>query len=50
MEKAKKLASDATGDPAAAKAQAKFFFRSLEDRETHLCIDCSMDKEMPWKN
>ena len=36
IEKAKKLATDPTGDPAADKAQEKFFFRTLEDRQSHL--------------
>ena len=35
IDKAKKLATDADGDPAAAKAQEKFFFRALEDRAGH---------------
>lgn len=50
IEKAKKLATDPAGDPAAAKAQEKFFFRALEDREVYRCIDCCLDHEMPWKN
>ncbi len=35
IDKAKKLATDPPGDPAAAKAQEKFFFRALEDRQSH---------------
>ena len=50
IEKAKKLATEASTDPAAAKAQAKFFFRAIEERQDHLCIDCCMDHEMTWKN
>ncbi|MEQ1859989.1 MAG: amidohydrolase family protein [Chthoniobacteraceae bacterium] len=50
IEKAKKLATDAGGDPAAAKAQAKFFFRVLEDRENFRCGACCLDHPMPWKN
>lgn len=50
IEKAKKLATDSAADSAPGKAQAKFFFRSLEDRQGHICIDCCMDREMPWKN
>ncbi|HZJ13942.1 MAG TPA: hypothetical protein VFD27_02785, partial [Chthoniobacteraceae bacterium] len=50
IEKAKKLATDPSSDPAADKAQEKFFFRTLEDRQSHLCVDCCLDHEMPWKN
>lgn len=50
IEKAKKLASDASADPAAAKAQQKFFLRTLEDRQNHLCIDCCMERSMSWTN
>jgi imidazolonepropionase-like amidohydrolase len=50
IEKAKKLATDPGGDPAAAKAQEKFFFRALEDREAYRCIGCCLDHEMPWTN
>jgi len=51
IDKAKKLATDASGDPAAAKAQEKFFFRTLEDRQSIRCIGCCLDHdEMPWKN
>jgi imidazolonepropionase-like amidohydrolase len=50
IEKAKKLATDSASEPAAAKSQAKFFFRSLEDRQEHLSVDSCMDHEMPWKN
>jgi imidazolonepropionase-like amidohydrolase len=50
IEKAKKLATEPTGDPAANKAQEKFFFRALEDRQGHRCVDCCLDHEMPWKN
>ena len=48
--KAKKLASDAGSDASPNKAQEKFFFRALEDRQGHMCVDCCMDHEMPWKN
>ena len=48
--KAKTLAGDPPADPAAAKAQDKFFFRALEDRQSHLCLDCCLDHQMPWKN
>jgi hypothetical protein len=50
IEKAKKLATDPAGDPAAAKAQEKFFFRALEDREVYRCVGCCLDHELPWKN
>jgi imidazolonepropionase-like amidohydrolase len=50
IEKAKKLATDPSADPTADKAQEKFFFRTLEDRQSHLCVDCCLDHEMPWKN
>ncbi len=50
IEKAKKLATDPSGDPAATKAQEKFFFRALEDREVYQCTGCCLDHEMPWKN
>jgi imidazolonepropionase-like amidohydrolase len=50
IEKAKKLATDSTTDSTAAKSQAKFFFRSLEDRQEHLGVDACMEHEMPWKN
>jgi imidazolonepropionase-like amidohydrolase len=50
LDKAKKLATEPTPDSAASKAQEKFFFRALEDRQTHLCVDCCLDHEMPWKN
>jgi imidazolonepropionase-like amidohydrolase len=48
--KAKKLATDAASDASPNKAQEKFFFRALEDRQGHMCVDCCMDHEMPWKN
>jgi N-acetylglucosamine-6-phosphate deacetylase len=48
--KAKTLAGEAEEDGAKAKAQDKFFRRALEDRQGHLCIDCCLDHEMPWKN
>jgi N-acetylglucosamine-6-phosphate deacetylase len=50
IEKAKKLASSSGDDPGAKKAQDKFFFRALESRELNLCVDCCLDKELPWKN
>lgn len=50
IEKAKKLAADASSDPAAAKSQQKFFLRTLEDRQNHLCIDCCMERSMSWTN
>jgi imidazolonepropionase-like amidohydrolase len=50
IEKAKKLATDAGGDPGAKLAQEKFFFRALEHRQDHLCVDCCLDYEMSWKN
>lgn len=50
IDKAKKLATEPTGDPAAAKAQAKFFFRALEDRDVYQCTGCCLDHQMPWKN
>jgi imidazolonepropionase-like amidohydrolase len=50
IEKARKLATDASEDPSAKKAQEKFFFRALEHRQDHLCLDCCLDHEMPWKN
>ena len=37
-------------DARRGKAQEKFFFRALEDRQNHLCVDCCLDHEMPWKN
>ena len=40
----------AAGDPASAKAQEKFFFRTLEDREVYQCTGCCLDHKMPWKN
>ena len=48
--KAKTLAGDAPSDPASAKAQDKFFYRALEDRQSHRCLECCLDHEMPWKN
>lgn len=50
IEKAKKLATDSASDSPASKAQAKFFFRSLEDRQEYLGVDACMQEEMPWKN
>ena len=50
IEKAKKLATDPAGDPDAAKAQEKFFFRALEDREVYRCTVCCLVDELPWKN
>jgi imidazolonepropionase-like amidohydrolase len=48
--KAKTLAGDGPDDAAETKAQDKFFRRALEDRQSHRCIDCCLDYEMPWKN
>jgi hypothetical protein len=28
----------------------KFFFRTLEQRQGHLCVDCCMDRELKWQN
>ncbi len=50
IEKAKKLAGDAGAGSSDEKAKAKFFFRALEERQDHLCVDCCMDRELPWKN
>ncbi len=51
IEKAKKLATEPDDDPAAAKAQEKFFFRALEDRAVLRCTGCCLDHQMmPWKN
>lgn len=50
IEKARKLATDAPTDKADEKAQAKFFFRTLEQRQGHLCVDCCMDRELKWQN
>jgi N-acetylglucosamine-6-phosphate deacetylase len=50
IEKAKKLATEPAGDPAAAKAEEKFFYRALEDREVYQCTGCCLDHQMPWKN
>jgi imidazolonepropionase-like amidohydrolase len=50
IEKAKKLATDSSEDPAAKKAQEKFFLRALEFQQSHLCVDCCLDHEMPCKN
>jgi len=48
--KAITLAGEAEEDGDKAKAQDKFFRRALEDRQGHLCVDCCLDHEMPWKN
>ena len=50
IEKAKKSATDSSAESSDAKAEAKFFFRALEERQGHLCIDCCMDRELSWKN
>lgn len=50
IEKAKKLASDAKAGPDDEKAKDKFFFRTLEQRQGHMCVDCCMDRELSWKN
>lgn len=50
IEKAKKLASDAKAGSDDEKAKEKFFFRTLEQRQGHMCVDCCMDREMSWKN
>jgi imidazolonepropionase-like amidohydrolase len=48
--KAKSLAEGAPDDDAGDKARDKFFHRALEDRQSHRCVDCCLDHEMPWKN
>jgi len=48
--KAKTLAGEAPEDTSADKARDKFFHRALEDRQSHRCVDCCIDHEMPWKN
>ncbi len=48
--KAKTLAGDTPADAAGTKAQDKFFHRALEDRQSHLGVDCCLDHEMSWKN
>ncbi|GEP43008.1 amidohydrolase family protein [Brevifollis gellanilyticus] len=50
VEKAKTLASDAKASSDDDKAKGKFFFRTLEQRQGHMCVDCCMDREMSWKN
>jgi N-acetylglucosamine-6-phosphate deacetylase len=50
IDKAQKLATEPDDDPAAAKAQEKFFFRALEDRGVYRCAGCCLDHQMPWKN
>ena len=50
IDKAKKIVTDSSADTADTKAEAKFFFRALEERQGHLCIDCCMDRELSWKN
>ena len=50
IEKAKKLATEASGDPGAAKAHEKFLFPALEDRKAFRCTGCCLDHAMPWKN
>lgn len=45
--KAKKLASSSADDKDGdEKAKARFFFRTLEERQNHLCVDCCMDRAM----
>jgi imidazolonepropionase-like amidohydrolase len=45
--KAKKLASGSADDKDGdEKAKARFFFRTLEERQNHLCVDCCMDRAM----
>lgn len=50
IEKAKKLAADSGAGEADAGGKAKFFYRALEERRGHLCVDCCMDRESSWKN
>ncbi|MBE7493534.1 MAG: amidohydrolase family protein [Verrucomicrobiaceae bacterium] len=45
--KAKKLASSSADEKDGdEKAKARFFFRTLEERQNHLCVDCCMDRAM----
>jgi imidazolonepropionase-like amidohydrolase len=48
--KAKMLAGDGPADGDGTKARDKFFHRALEDRQSHLGVDCCLDHEMSWKN
>ena len=48
--KAKTLAEGSPDNDAGDKARDKFFHRALEDRQSHRCVDCCLDHEMPWKN
>lgn len=49
--KAKKLASASADDKDAdEKAKARFFFRTLEERQNHLCVDCCMERSLSWQN
>ena len=50
LTKAKTLAGDKPADAAASKAQEKFFFRAMEDRQSYRCVEGCLDHEMPWKN
>ncbi|MDZ4402458.1 amidohydrolase family protein [Prosthecobacter sp.] len=49
--KAKKIATGSSGGaPADDKAKARFFFRTLEERQNHLCVDCCMERSLSWEN
>jgi imidazolonepropionase-like amidohydrolase len=49
--KAKKLASSSADDKDGdEKAKARFFFRTLEERQNHLCVDCCMERSLSWQN
>jgi len=49
--KAKKLASSSADDKDGdEKAKARFFFRTLEERQNHLCVDCCMERTLSWQN
>lgn len=49
--KAKKLASSRADDKGGdEKAKARFFFRTLEERQNHLCVDCCMERTLSWQN
>ncbi|MBL9131054.1 MAG: amidohydrolase family protein, partial [Verrucomicrobiaceae bacterium] len=49
--KAKKLASGSADDKDGdEKAKARFFFRTLEERQNHLCVDCCMERSLSWQN
>lgn len=49
--KARKIvAGGSDGGGGDAKTTAKFFFRALEERQDHLCIDCCMERSLSWEN